>query len=128
MKFMSLFESLTRAKLKDCFDIEGQLIFVVQKGEIGKAIGKKAVNVKKIERILNKKIKIIEYAPEKMEFVKKAIFPLRLKDIVEEDGIITMTAADSNTRGLLIGRGAQNLRFYERIIKRFFDIKELKVA
>ncbi len=128
MKIMSMFESLTRSKLKDCFEIESQLIFVVEEGEIGKAIGKKAVNVKKIENSLKRKIKIVEFDADSLEFTKKVVFPLKLKEINEEEGIITMTAADNNTRGLLIGRNAQNLRHFEAIVKRFYDIKELKVT
>lgn len=125
---MSLFESLTRARLKDCFEADAQLVFVVNEGGIGKAIGKKAVNVKKIENALKRKIKIVEFDQDALEFTKKVIYPLQLKEINEEEGIITMTAADNNTRGLLIGRNARNLRHFESIIKRFFGIKELKVT
>ena len=128
MKFMSLFESLTRAKLKDCFDVNETLVFVVDEGEIGKAIGKHAVNVKRIESMIKKKIRIIEFNPVMLEFVKSVVYPLQLKDLREEEGVVMMAAVDSNTRGLLIGRSAQNLRFFESIIKRFFDVKELKVA
>lgn len=128
MKFMSLFESLTRSKLKDCFELNTQLVFVVDPGEIGKAIGKKAVNVKKFESMINKKIRIVEFNPVLSEFIKCVVYPLQLNKIDDEDGVITMTAMDSNTRGLLIGRSAQNLRFFESVIKRFFDIKELRVS
>lgn len=128
MKFMSMFESLTQAKVKDCFDLNSSLVFVVNEGEIGKAIGKKAVNVKKFEAMIKKKIRIVEFNPNMIEFVKSVVFPLQLRDLKEEEGVITLTAVDSNTRGLLIGRSAQNLRFFEFIIKRFFEIKELRVA
>ena len=125
---MSLFESITRSKLKDCFEQDTSLVFVVKEGEVGKAVGKKAANVKKLELKLNKKIKIIEYSPNLLDFVKNVIHPFKLQDVIDEEGTVTMTAIDSNTRGMLIGRNAQNLRQYETIVKRFFDIKELKVA
>ena len=128
MKFMSLFESLTHAKLKDCFDVNKTLVFVVEEGEIGKAIGKRAVNVKKIESMINKKIRIVEFNADLLEFVKRVVYPSQLNDLRNEDGVVMMSAVDSTTRGLLIGRSAQNLRFFESIIKRFFDIKELRVA
>ena len=127
MEFMSLFETLTRASVKDCFESDGQLVFIVNKGEIGKAIGKKAVNVKKLEGLLKKKIKIIEFSDEMLEFVKNIVQPCKVKDIAEEEGSVTITAEDSYNRGLLIGRAAVNLRGYEKIVKRFFPIKELKV-
>lgn len=128
MKFMSLFESLTRAKLRDCFELNSQIFFVVQEGEIGRAVGKGAVNVKKIESIINKKIRIVEFSPDLLGFVRNVVFPLQLRDLKVEDGVVTLTAVDSATRGLLIGRSAQNLRSFESVVKRFFDVKELRVG
>jgi transcription antitermination factor NusA-like protein len=56
------------------------------------------------------------------------ILPLRVSDIKEEDGVITLTGPDSQTKGLLIGRSAANLRLLEKNVKRYFDIKEIKVV
>lgn len=129
IKFMSLFETITNAKLKDCFiDELKQTIFVVEEGQIGKAIGHKGNNVKRIENILKRKIKIIEFNKELIQFVKNMVYPIQIKEIREENNIITITPADSKSRGYLIGRGAINLRNYEKIVKRYFDIKEIKVV
>ena len=57
MKFISIFESLTSSSLKDCLDLNGKLVFVVKQGEIGKAIGKGGVNIKKLERVLKRRIR-----------------------------------------------------------------------
>ena len=61
MKYMQIFENLTRARLKDCILTEDQLICVVEENEIGRAIGKGGSNVRRIEGILKKKIKIVEF-------------------------------------------------------------------
>jgi N utilization substance protein A len=129
MRFISMFESLTRTKLKDCFIDDNELLtFVVEPGEIGRAVGKKAGNVKKIEAALKRKIKVVEYNPDVLRFVQNMILPLRVSDIKEEDGVITLTGPDSQTKGLLIGRSAANLRLLEKNVKRYFDIKEIKVV
>lgn len=127
MKFMSLFENITRAKLKDCIIKENMILFIVQPNEISKAIGSKGVNVRKLERILNKRVKIVEFASEPVNFIKNLIHPLQVREINEEDGVYTLTPLDLKTRGLLIGRNASHLRAYEEIMKRYFPIKELKV-
>ena len=49
MKFVSLFESLTGARVKDCIELENGLLFVVEAGEMGKAIGRNGVNIKRVE-------------------------------------------------------------------------------
>ena len=128
MKFMSLFETMTRARLKDCIDEKTQIIFIVDKGEMGKALGKKGANVKNLEKALRKKIKIIEYNDDLLNFSKNVVAPLKLTDMKEEDGVVTLIPKDSMTRGMLIGKNAVNLRFYESIVKRYFPIKELKVG
>ena len=127
MKYISLFENFTRAKVKDCIEQEGRLVFIVQKGEIGKAIGKNGLNIKKLTNMLKKKIKIAEYDEEITTFVKNVIMPNKASNIKEEEGIITIIPIDTNTRGLLIGRGAINLKAYEEIKKRFFEIKKIRV-
>lgn len=125
---MSLFETMTGAKLKDCFiDDLKQTVFVVGEGQIGKAIGHKGNNVKRLENILKRKIKIIEFNNDFIQFLKNTIYPIQAKEITEESNIITITPADSKSRGYLIGRGAVNLRNYEKIVKRYFNIAEIKV-
>lgn len=129
MKIISIFESATGAQLHDCFIQNEKIIFVVKQGQIGKALGKKGINIKKLENLLKKKIRIIEFNDDALQFVKNAVHPLQIKEISEEEGIITIIPPDSKTRGYLIGRGAANLRNTEAIIKRYFkDIKEIKVV
>ena len=128
MKFMSIFESITKASLKDCINQESIIIFVVQPNEIGKAIGAKGANVRRLENLLNKRIKIVEFDQEPVSFIKNMIYPLQVKEIKEEDGIFILTPVDLKTRGMLIGRNAINLRAYESVAKRYFPLKELKVV
>jgi len=128
MKFMSFFESLTNTRLKDCFvDKNGLLVFVVEENQIAKAIGKKGVNVRNIKEKLNRKIKIVEFNPHLEIFVANLINPLKAKEIKIDDKVITIVGPDTKTKGLLIGRNGQNLRNYEETVKRYFDIKEIKV-
>ncbi|MBD3309680.1 NusA-like transcription termination signal-binding factor [Candidatus Woesearchaeota archaeon] len=128
MKYMSFFESLTKAKLKDCIPGENSLTFIVEQNEVGKAVGKRGCNVRKIENALKKKIRVVEYNPDVRLFVRNLIYPLKAEDISEEDGIITIKGPDSRTRGLLIGRNASNLRTLESIVKRYFPIQGIKVV
>lgn len=129
IKFISFFENLTRVKVKDCFDNDGKLTFVVSEESIGKAIGKNSCNIRKIESLTKKRIKVVGYNEILEKFVKNAIFPLKIVnyEFDEETKIVTLTAIDSKTRGYLIGRSASNLRNYETIVKRYFDITEIKV-
>jgi transcription termination/antitermination protein NusA len=127
MKFMQLFENITHAKLKDCISNE-QLIFIVQDGEIGKAIGKGGSNVRRLEELLKKKIKIVEFNSDIKQFIRNFILPLQVKDINQEENIITIEGPDTKTKGLLIGRERKNLENLKNIVKRYFEIEDIKVV
>ena len=127
MKFISLFEKITHVNAKDCFKQENKIVFIVNEGLAGKAVGKGGMNIKKLENLFKKKVKIVEYNPDLLEFVKNVIHPLSAREISEDEGVVTIIPVDSQTRGYLIGREAVNLRAFENVVKRYFEIKEIKV-
>ncbi len=128
IKLRLLFENVTRANVKDCFhDLNEQLVFVVDEGEMPKAIGKNGANAKRIEALLKRKIKIVEFAPSIQEFMNHLILPMRAKEIEVDNETVLITPPDSKTRGMIIGRGGANLRNFEQTVQRYFPIKEIKV-
>ena len=131
MGFISLFESMTGAHIKDCYadDVLKCITFVVQPGQLGRAIGKKAMNVKRMQEKINKNIRVIEFNPNLLEFIKNMVAPLKIDRIGQnEDGIVIIKGPDTKTNGLLIGRNAQNLRNLENNVRRYFEVKEIRVV
>ena len=127
LKVMSLFTNLTGANLKDCMVDEVRATFIVGEGEISRAIGKKGANVRRIEKALNRKIKIVEFNPSITAFIRNLFYPSKIKDIQENEGVFTLIPEDLTARGFLIGKNASNLRACEEIVKRYFEVKELRV-
>lgn len=127
LKVMALFESITHSKLKDCFFDREKLVFLVDEGELGKALGKNKMNVLKLEKLLNRKVKIVEFNQNRLAFIRNYLTPLRITDIQEEGDLITITGPDTKTKGLIIGIKAQNLRNLEKIVSKYFTVKEIKV-
>ena len=128
LNIMKLFDRITRASVKDCIIEEERIIFIVNEGELGKALGKQAVNVKRLFENLKKKIKIVEFSNDKLKFISNFIHPLKVDNISEQDGIVVLESHDTKTKGLLIGRAAQNLRKLEEYVRRYYDVKEIKVV
>jgi N utilization substance protein A len=125
---ISSFSASTKSKVKDMIEDNGLIIFVVEQGELFRALGKKGANVKKLSQKLNKRIKVVEYSPDVKTFIINMIYPLKVAEITQEGGIITLHGDDIKTKGLLIGRNARNLRLLERVVKRYFDVDEIKVV
>jgi len=127
MGLSSLMERITKAKVKDCFtDEEGTVFFVIAPGELGKAIGKGASNIKKMQQELQRKIRVIEFNDNVVEFVKNIVYPLHLHSITTEQDTIIIKETNKKAKSLLIGRQARNLKLINRAVKRFFPY-EIKV-
>ncbi len=127
IKVISLFEGMTGAAAKDCLISNDMFYFVVEPENMGRAIGKKGVNVKRLESMLKKKVKIIEFNPDLATFINNLIYPLAAKQIAVSNGKVTITGPDQKTRAMLIGRNSSNLNNYKGIIQRYFDIREIRV-
>jgi N utilization substance protein A len=129
IKTMSLFEQVTHASLKDSFvDSHSSLVFVVDEQQMSKAIGKGGRNVHRLEKLLNRKIKILGFTPDMEQFIRNMVYPLKPKNVVLEGDRVTITGKDTHMRALLIGKNSQNLKNYLSIVQRYFDdVKEIKV-
>ncbi len=130
IQIRALFEAVTRTTLKDCFENQSKMLFIVMPGQIKRALGKDNSNVKRVETKIGQKIRIVEFSPNMMQFVANLIYPLRINDItMDNDGILTLKGKDTKTNGMIIGSRAQNLRNTESIVQKYFpEVKEIKVV
>ncbi len=131
MKFMSIFENVCKVSPRDCFidDSTGVLTYIVPEGKLRKALGPGASNIRKLETRLKRRVKVSEYSDDVKSFIKSLLLPLRISDISEvEPGVYLIEPVDNKTRGMIIGRAAVNLRNLEKMVRRFFNIKEIRVV
>jgi N utilization substance protein A len=128
LQTITIVEEVTQARIDKCIPKEDKLVFVVEQGGARKIVGPEGKMLKQLESKLGKRLKVIEKTPEKFQFIKNAFLPLRISEIKEEDGIVSIHGEDEKTRGLMIGAKAHNLRFLEKIVQMYFpDVKEIKV-
>jgi N utilization substance protein A len=131
LQLIGHFEKLTGVRVKDFYDHNDRLVFIIETGGLLRALGKDGANVKKLNQQLNRRIKVAEFNPDLKLFIRNLIHPLKVEKMEVNDpdeGVVTLFDEDVKTKGLIIGAKAQNLRFYERVVQKFFpDIKEIKV-
>ena len=126
MKYISFFENLTRASIKDCILDDERLIFVVGSGELAKAIGKQGAHVRKASGVLKKQIKLVEYSEDVCQFVKNYLLPLKVHEVTQEDTTVTIACQDAKTKGAVFGRDRKSFSKMQDIVSRYFDVS-LKV-
>ncbi|MBI4980499.1 NusA-like transcription termination signal-binding factor [Candidatus Woesearchaeota archaeon] len=125
----SRLERIAGVQVKDSFmdEEEETIYFIVAPGELGKAIGKGGMNIKRLSEELGKRIRITEYRDNVLEFVRGFIYPAAVAEVVQEGSDILIRDESRKTKSLLIGRGGKNIKLLNRAVKRFFSINEVKV-
>jgi len=129
IRYLNLFEKITRIRAKDCFFYNNMVYFAVFPRDVFKAIGKNSENLRKLSTIISKKIRIIAY-PSKLKeapaFILQIINPLELKNITINGKEIIIDAGSRESKALLMGRDKKKLEELENIVKSFFGC-ELKI-
>jgi transcription termination/antitermination protein NusA len=126
MQYISLFESLTGAKVKDCI-LNEEILFIISENDMGLAIGKHGSNLKRAEQAFKKKIKVIEFSSDIRQFIQNVIYPAKAKEIRQEEDTVTISTSDAKSKGAIYGRERSRLEFIKGIVSRYFDINEIKV-
>ena len=75
MKLMSLFQNITKATARDCIEDEkrDRIIFVVNEGKMGLAIGKGGSHIKALQNKIDRNIELVEYNEDPIKLFKKYI-------------------------------------------------------
>jgi len=130
INLITFFENLTGATVKDCVvdDETNTIYFLIEEGKLGIAIGKNGAKVKSAEKVLNKKIKLIEFSQDVCKFVKNLIpkaNDITIKDDCEKK--IIEIKVEKNEKPSVIGRDKRKLKIMKEILKRNYKFDELVV-
>ncbi|MDI9620036.1 MAG: NusA-like transcription termination signal-binding factor [Candidatus Nezhaarchaeota archaeon] len=128
MRYITLFESITGATAKDCIiDEDGnRVIFLIKQGEMGIAIGKNGVNIRRATKLIGRPVEVVEVAETPEELIKNALFPAKVHAVkVNKDAsgrLIANVAVDPKDKGLAIGKEGSKIQRARMLAKRYFDI------
>lgn len=122
MRYINLLDSTSRVKTRKCFIYNNTIVFAVPRGFVSKAIGPDAINVRKIQEQMGKRVKIVEEAngiESAQKFVEDIVSPITFKSLELKDRQFVLTAG-SQSKAALIGRNRRRLLELERILKDSF--------
>lgn len=130
MRYINLFEKVSRVSTKNCFVYNNQIIFVVPLNQVSRAIGPGASNVKQLSLILRRKIKVIgldDNFSNIEKFIKDLVEPVEFDGADLKEGVLTITG-DREARAMLIGRNRIREKELKDILSKMFKVQEVKFS
>jgi len=134
MRYIALFQDLTRASVKDCIidENENRIIFLVKPGDMGLAIGKNGINIKRLKRLLGRNIEVVEWADNIEQLAKNALAPARVLNVkvltTPSGKKKVLVTVDPQDKGVAIGKAGRNVARARMILKRYFEIDSVIVT
>ncbi len=121
---INLFRNITGSTVVDCVDDTEDLYFIVAEGQYGLAVGKNGVKIKNAEKVFKKSIKVFEYSPDMMTFVRNLV--PEANEITQIEKVIHVKVKQ-NSKAKVIGKNGKNIKIINELLKRHFDIEALKI-
>ncbi len=130
IKFITLFESMTGATVVDCLQLENTVGFLIKKGDMGRAIGKKGSNIEKVRKTIGKIIWVIESDENPKEFIKKLFEPVKInkiqfKETREERNVLI--EVNKRDRRKIIGSEGSRIKIARQLALRHHKIGDITV-
>lgn len=125
MQLLSAAERITGAKIADVMHTDTGLLFMVEKGELGKAIGRNGANLARLEGATKKQVSFAEEAENAQAFLKSFFSPLSIQ--LQEKGTGIFIRVSPQDRGLAIGRNGERIKKAKMLVQRYFGFDDVRV-
>ncbi len=133
MRLMSLFQNVTGATARDCVEDEKQnrVIFVVNEGKMGLAIGKGGSHIKNLQNIVKRNVEIVEYSDDATKFLKNILNSKLVSEVKlnkrEDASLQAIVIVDPRKKGIVVGREGRNAEKARLLAKRYFEISSVLI-
>ena len=133
MRMMSLFQNVTGATARDCVEDEKQdrVIFVVNTGKMGLAIGKGGIHIKSLQNIVKRNVELVEFDEDPAKFLSNLLNSKLISEVKinkRPDGTKqAIVMVDPRKKGIVVGREGRNAEKARMLAKRYFDINSVLI-
>ena len=133
MRLMSLFQNVTGATARDCIEDEKQdrIIFVVNSGKMGLAIGKGGVHIKSLQNMVKRNVELVEFHEDPAKFLTNLLNPKLVSEVkinTRLDGSKqAIVMVDPRKKGIVVGREGRNAEKARLLAKRYFNITNVLI-
>jgi transcription termination/antitermination protein NusA len=131
---MSIFQNISGATAKDCVidnKVE-RVIFVVNRGEMGLAIGRSGETIKKVQKAIGKPVELVEWSEDPTQFVMNSLNPqlvneIRVSEKPDGSKIVTVVVNEKK-KGAVLGKGGRNAEKARLLAKRYYSIETIHIV
>jgi len=130
MQYINMASKVTKTTIINCVINDENLIFIVNNGQLGAAIGKDAKNLKKLRNLFKKNIKFVEYDQDKKKFIENLCKPYKVNQITFEgtdENIVAKIEVDQSEKSKIIGKGGKNIEIIRGLAQRHHSIKDVQI-
>jgi len=133
LRLISLFQSITSASARDCIVDEKmeRVIFIVNKGQMGLAIGKGGATIKQLQNVVAKKVELVEYSDDASKFICNTLNSDMINQVKINERIDgtkqAVVIVDAKKKGIVVGREGRNAEKARLLAKRYFQISNVLI-
>ncbi|HUT00368.1 MAG TPA: NusA-like transcription termination signal-binding factor [Candidatus Thermoplasmatota archaeon] len=130
VQYINLASKYSGASIRDCVVEDDRVIFIVEKGQLGIAIGSKAKNLEKLRMLFKKSVKFVEFDEDKTRFVQNLCKPYDVKKVSfegNEDASVARIEVNPRDKSKLIGKGGRNINMIRKMAQRHHRIKDVQI-
>lgn len=130
MQYINMAINVTKTNIIDCLNLEDRIIFIVQKGQLGAAIGTKAKNLERLRSLFKKTIKFVEFDEDKEKFIINLFKPYKVNNITlegDDESIVAKVQVDISEKSKIIGKGGRNIELIRNLARRHHSIKDVQI-
>lgn len=134
LRLMSLFQSVTSVTARDCVvdDKMERVIFIVNRGQMGLAIGKGGATIRQLQNVVTKKVELVEYSDDASDFVRNILNPQMVNEVKithRTDGSKqAVVLVDAKRKGVVVGKEGRNAEKARLLAKRYFQISNILIT
>ncbi len=130
IRMIAAFESVTGVLARDCVFDEKSAVFIVDENLVGRAVGRKGQNVKRLQQLLGRKVEIVGYSDDLQRFLKNIFHPAHILAVnVQDRGgkRVARVHMDRESRRIFERKIEARLKLARLLAKKYFGVESVVV-